>query len=110
MMYQLVLEQLTLLRREQRDGFESMRSEFNGRIDRLVTQEAFSAEQRRADGRFDDLSRGLIEEREARIAADKIGQLRDDKFAANLRWTAAAILLPIILWGGNLVVASGGGA
>lgn len=99
-LYQLVIEQLTLLRQEQRNGFDSMRAEFNGRIDRLVTQEAFAAEQQRTNDKFHDADK-KVEAAERRL----------EKFGANLRWLAAAIVLPILLFGGNILYMSqtGGG-
>lgn len=53
-----------------RGDLRDMRTEFNGRLDKLVTQDAFAAEQRRVDDKFASLGSDLVEEREARIAAE----------------------------------------
>lgn len=95
-MQQVILEQLQTLRNEQRQGFDSIRSEFNQRIDRLVTNEAFAAEQRRVDDKFGSLGREIGEERGARKQSF-------EKLAVNVRWLAASLVVPIGLFIVNLV-------
>ncbi len=67
---QMIIDELKALRAEQTAGFDRMRAEFNARIDRLVTTEAFTAEQRRTDERFAALGQDIQDERLAREKAD----------------------------------------
>lgn len=99
-MQQVILEQLQTLRNEQRQGFDSIRAEFNQRIDRLVTNEAFAAEQRRVDDKFSSLGREIGEERGARKQSF-------EKLAVNVRWLAASLVIPVGLFVVNLLVYGG---
>lgn len=76
------------------------------RIDQLVTRQEFEAERRRVDERNKDLGDDIAQEQRARqdavselAARTEAGQttLRGivDKLTANLKWVAAAVLLPI---------------
>lgn len=65
----MILEELRTLRREQSNGFESLRAEFNARMDRLVTSDAFLGEQRRVNDRFLQTSKDIEAERELRKEA-----------------------------------------
>jgi len=51
-----------------REDIAGLRAEFSARLDRLVTQDAFAAEQRRVDDKFADLGSDIVTEREARMA------------------------------------------
>lgn len=53
-----------------RDDLAAFRTEFNARIDKLVSQDAFEGERRRVDQQHEALAKDLQEEREARIAGD----------------------------------------
>lgn len=92
--YQLILEQLSTLRKEQRDGFDGIRGEFNGRFDKLVTSDAFVAERRRVDERFESMTRDLDAESKTRIQAVDSLSARSDKMVNNVKWLIGAILVP----------------
>lgn len=94
-MQQVILEQLQTLRSEQRAGFDSIRAEFNQRIDRLVTSEAFTAEQRRVDDRLAQLGRELGEERAIRKAEFEEVARRGDRIVTNVKWLAGSLVLPV---------------
>jgi hypothetical protein len=53
-----------------RQDLATFRGEVNARLDRLVTQDAFSAEQRRVDELVANLTKDLTREREERLAED----------------------------------------
>lgn len=99
---QLILEQLSTLRQEQQHGFDSLRKEFNSRIDRLVTQEAFNAEQRRVDDHIQRLGGDIVKETAERVSYQ-------NKLATNMRWLAASVILPVVLFIGSIIAASEGG-
>ncbi len=100
---QRALEQI---RQDNRDGFASV----NARLDKLVTTDAFSAEQRRVDDRLKDLADDITSERTARQGGDGEQQKSIDRLTANLRWVAAAIILPIALFIATLLINSRGAA
>lgn len=88
------------------------------RLDKVVTQEAFNAEQRRVDDKFKDLAEDIAAERALRQAAidgesvarekgDAHQQEALDRLIANQKWIAIAILLPIGLFLANLYFARG---
>lgn len=91
---------ITAIRDDQRNGFAAI----NSRLDRLVSTELFSADQRRVDERLKDLADGITDEREARAAQIKDQRVALDKLTTNLRWLAAAIILPIGLFLANIVL------
>lgn len=101
---------IAALRDTQRDGFAAI----NARLDRLVTNELYAAEQRRVDDRIQALMDALAAEREARIrtikdeAATREKEITEvegavEKFKTSLRWLAASILVPVGLFVFNLV-------
>jgi ABC-type multidrug transport system fused ATPase/permease subunit len=104
---QMIIDELKALRTEQSAGFNSVRAEFNARLDRLVTTEAFTAEQRRVDERFSNLGQDIVDERIARVAEFEKANDRMAKLAANVRWVASALLLPIGLFVAGLVLGRG---
>lgn len=117
-MQQMIIDELKALRGDQQRGFESIRSEFNQRLDRLVTTEAFAAEQRRVDERLSAMGQDIVDERLARqdelnkAIADRKEQLdkvhdRIAKLTANMRWIASSVLLPIGLFVAGLVFGRG---
>ncbi|WP_235739006.1 hypothetical protein [Nocardioides alcanivorans] len=90
-------------------------AQLNQRLDRLVSTDAFNAEQRRVDDRLKDLADDIAGERAARVAAqeterserkegDKAQQATLDKLTTNLRWVAASIILPIALFVATLLM------
>lgn len=101
---QMIIDELKALREGQQRGFDSMRAEFNTRLDRLVTTEAFTAEQRRVDERFAAMGQDIVDERLARVDAFDKSNERMAKLAANVRWVASALLLPIGLFVAGLVL------
>lgn len=110
------------IRDDQRNGFAAI----NARLDRLVSTELFSADQRRVDERLKDLAddiaseiasrtKALEEEKAARVKATedekaaRVLAIEDqrvamDKLTTNLRWVAAAIIVPIALFVTNIVL------
>lgn len=99
------------IRDDQRNGFAAI----NARLDRLVSTELFSADQRRVDERLKDLADDITAERAMRIKsiddeqAARIKLAEEyktalDKLTTNLRWVAAAIILPIGLFLGNIIL------
>lgn len=115
---QMIIDQLKALGEGQQRGFDSLRAEFNQRLDRLVTTEAFTAEQRRVDERLASLGQDIVDERLARQdelnkaiadrkdAFDKVHD-RIAKLTANMRWIASSVLLPIGLFVAGLVFGKG---
>ncbi|MFC8732190.1 hypothetical protein ACFT5B_07010 [Luteimicrobium sp. NPDC057192] len=79
----------------------------DGKLDRLVTRESFDAETRRVDDKFAAQGQDIVDERVAREKAIAELTARHDRTAANLRWVAAAILLPIALFIAGLVYGRG---
>lgn len=93
---------LDSLDRGMRDGF----AQTNARLDKLVSQDAFQAEQRRVEDRLKAIEREQAEEKADRVAADeaekreresgdKGQQAQLDKFAGNFRWLFASMVIPI---------------
>lgn len=101
-------------RADMREGFAGI----NARLDKLVSQDAFTAEQRRVDDRLKDLADDIaaekaarqeaqVDERKAREAGDQRQQEQLDKLTTNLRWVAVSVLLPIALFLANLLIVKG---
>lgn len=105
---QMIVQQLREMRTEQRQAFDSVRSEFNQRLDNLVTNGAFAAEQRRVDERNSNLGRELGSERTAREKGDEALERRIDKLTSNMRWIAASLVIPVALFVGNIILIRGG--
>lgn len=114
----MIIDQLKALGEGQQRGFDSLRAEFNQRLDRLVTTEAFAAEQRRVDERLAAMGQDIVDERLARqdelnkAITDRKEQFekvhdRIAKLTANMRWVASSVLLPIGLFVAGLVFGSG---
>ncbi|WGL50635.1 hypothetical protein P5P86_11735 [Nocardioides sp. BP30] len=93
---------LEALERGMREGF----AQTNARLDKLVTQDAFQAEQRRVEDRLKAIEREQAEEKADRIeavatekrereAGDKGQQNQLDKFSSNFRWLFASMVIPI---------------
>lgn len=85
-----------------RDGF----TQTNARLDKLVSQDAFIAEQRRVDDRITGLAEMLASEKADRVRADaeekrerEAGDMKQqtqlDKFASFFRWLFASMVIPI---------------
>ena len=102
---------LEQLRADSREGFKGL----NERLDKLVSQDAFQAEQRRRDEQIADLRADIAEERTARIAAlkdekqgrekgDQTQQAQLDKLTTTLRIVAVSVLLPIALFIANFIL------
>jgi|SRR5690606_36327524 len=111
----LILDQLKTLREEQQAGFTSVRSEFNQRLERLVSHEAFQAEQRRVDDKFLSLTAAVLDERTSRIAdvqeevTSRSGaineiSLRVNRISNNLKWAVAAVILPTVMFIATLIM------
>lgn len=99
----------------QQAGFDRL----DKRLDRLVTNEAFAAEQRRVDEKFRDLAddittertqrqSAIAEEKQTREKGDAAQQTALDKLVANQKWLVVAVLLPIGLFLANLYFGSRG--
>ncbi|UUW88408.1 hypothetical protein [Pimelobacter simplex] len=108
-------ERLDKIDVNQQAGFDRL----DKRLDRLVTTEAFNAEQRRVDDKLKDLAddiaaerdarrMALVDEQRAREAGDKSQQLALDKLIANQKWILVTILIPIALFIANLVISRSG--
>ncbi|AIY16131.1 hypothetical protein GUY44_11880 [Pimelobacter simplex] len=104
-------ERLDKIDANQQAGFDRL----DKRFDRLVTTEAFNAEQRRVDDKIKDLADdiaaerdarriSMIEEKAAREDGDKRQQSALDKLIANQKWIVVTILIPIALFIANLVI------
>lgn len=102
------------LRADMREGF----AQLNSRLDRLVSTDAFAAEQRRVDEKLKDLADDIAAEREQRQIAigsekrerergDSAQQSALDKLIANQKWIIVAVLLPVGLFLANLYLARG---
>lgn len=92
------------LRSDMREGFAGI----NARLDRLVSSEAFVAEQRRVDDRLNRITIDIEAERQARKDGDHDQQKALDKLVANQRWLVAAVILPIALFLGTIVITTRG--
>lgn len=79
------------LDRNMRDGI----AQINARLDKLVSQDAFQAEQRRVEDRLKAIERDHAEEKADRVAGDERQQAQLDKFANNFRWLFASMVIPI---------------
>lgn len=93
---QRALEQM---RADMRSGFEGI----NTRLDKLVTQDAFQAEQRRVDERFREIKDDLVEERGARERAELESKASQRNIGLWVRWIAASILIPVALFVATLI-------
>ena len=94
-------------------GVNGLGARLEARLDKLVSQEAFSAEQRRVDDKFKDLADDIAQERLARaevVAREEVERTRGDavqqaaldKLVATQRWLLVAIVLPIAFFGINI--------
>lgn len=92
------------LRADMREGFQGI----NSRLDRLVSTDAFAAEQRRVDDKLKDLADDIAAERESRKIGDQQQQTALDKLIATQRWLLVAIVLPIALFLGNIYISRSG--
>ncbi|MFW6041827.1 MAG: hypothetical protein ACOC8M_02385 [Guyparkeria sp.] len=91
-MYQVILEQIAALRKEQQSGFSSMRAEFNDRIGRLVSADMLVAEQRRIDDQFAAVHKELAD-----------GERRFRQLTTNMKWVVAVVFIPALLFVGDLL-------
>lgn len=78
------------IRQDMREGFANL----GQRLDKLVTESAFTAEQRRVDDKLKDLADDIAAEREARKNGDTGQQAALDRLIATQRWVIAVVLLP----------------
>lgn len=94
---------LEALDRGMRDGF----AQANARLDKLVSQDAFQAEQRRVEDRLAALAVAVANEKADRVKADEEEkrdreagdaqqQIQLDKFAGSFRWLFASMVIPIV--------------
>ena len=90
-------------------------AQLNARLDRLVTDTTFAAEQRRVDDKLRDLADDIAAEREARKDAlaqegsareqgDKAQQIALNKLIANQKWLIAAVVVPVAAFLADLVL------
>lgn len=104
---------------QQRTDIRDSFAQLNARLDKLVTTEAFAAEQRRVDDKFRDMAKSIGEakassvdamndERQARKDGDAAQQKLIDKLVGNIRWIAVSIVIPIALFVANIYLARGG--
>jgi hypothetical protein len=102
--------------RAMRDGL----AQINARLDKLVSQDAFQAEQRRRDDQYATLMADIADEKAERVAAieaekrarergDAAQQAQLDKADANRRWLWAAVVIPIAGIIVTVLLARGGG-
>lgn len=82
------------LRSDSREGFASL----NARLDKVVSADAFAAEQRRVDDKLKDLAADISDERVSRRVGDDAQQTALDKLVSNQRYVVAAIMIPIGLF------------
>lgn len=73
-----------------RGDIRDMRKDVADRFDKVVTREAFEAEQKRRDEQHAQLGRDLVAEREARILGDKGLEEDLDKASATAKAAADA--------------------
>lgn len=108
-------ERIDEFRRDSRTQMDAI----NGRLDKLVTQEAFGLQQARVDGLLgamaEDIkeverraSESLAAERIAREKGDNQQQTLLDKLGANIKWVGVSVLLPVALFAANLYANRGG--
>lgn len=102
------------LRQDMRDGFAGL----GARLDKVVSSEAFQAEQRRVDDRLRDLADDIAAERlqrqtdhatekAERQQGDAAQQAALDKLVSNQRWLVAAVLLPIAFFIVTVLISTG---
>lgn len=102
---------LQSMRDDMRNGFAAI----NQRLDRYVSMDLFSADQRRIDERLNNLADALASEQRARIAAFKDEQTARERQEANvdrdmqrfktfLGAVATSMLIPIGLFIANLLI------
>lgn len=112
-------------RTDLREGFKAI----NERLDRLVSSDAYLADQRRVDDRLKELADDIATEQRARAEAIALeretrtielnkeqrdrkataAELRAalDKMVQTQRWVAAAIIIPIALFIANIALVRG---
>lgn len=100
------LRRLHEIREDVRAGFARQ----DARLDKLVTNEAFLAEQRRVDERMKDIADDVVIERDDRSRGDAEQQKQLDKLTNNLRWLAASIVIPIALFLATILLTTKGAA
>ncbi len=89
---------------DQAAGFDRL----DKRLDRLVTTEAFAAEQRRVDDKLKDLADDIATEQQERKAGDESQRSDLNRFSANQKWLVVSVLIPIGLFITNLLMSRGG--
>ena len=95
---------LNKLSNDLKDGLAGI----NSRLDSMVTTGVYVAEQRRVDDRLKDLADDISAEREARKSEITTVMAQMERTAVWLRWLAAMIVLPIVLFVVNIVISNGG--
>ena len=85
-------------------SLRDFRQEVNARLDRLVTQEAFQAEQRRVDERNADLAKDIADEQAARIRAFGELEKKSDRLKGWIRWLVGVALVPLALFIADRVI------
>ena len=80
----------------------------NSRLDSMVTTGVYGAEQRRVDDRLKDLADDIGSERESRKTEIAAVMAQMERTAVWLRWLAAMIALPIVLFVINIIITPGG--
>lgn len=78
------------LKRTMESGFATVHAS----LSKMVDQGVYAADQRRMDDRVADIKVDIAEEKVERKSGDDKQQILLDKMAANLKWLAAAVLLP----------------
>lgn len=78
-------------------------SEINSRLDKVVSQDVYAAERDRLYDRIADLQGDLAEEKAERVKGDLNQQNQLDKLVAGLRWTAASVAIPVVLFVADLL-------
>lgn len=93
------------MRSDMRDGIAAI----NSRLDKLVSVEAHAADLRRVDERMADLAKDIADEQQRRQEAVQRLETQMQRMVTTQRYVAAAILLPVALFIGNLLLARSGG-
>lgn len=99
------------LKRTMEAGFASV----NASLAKVVSQEVFLAEQRRVDERHAAQAADTAEEKAERISADKDEKAERvaadkeirtevDKLRDWLKWVAAVVIIPLVLFVANIVI------
>lgn len=113
------------LRQDMRDGFNGL----GQRLDKVVTAEAFAAEQRRVDDKLRDQAEDIAHERQQRAEAiatekaerveaiatekaerekgDAAQQVALEKLISNQKWIIAAIFLPVLFFIITVLISKG---